>query len=91
MSIEPESRIIGRDPFVDGAHRDVYEDPDERQWVFGWAQSRTSVTAGPLSSARDGPGLSGSQGAESLEQCAIISTDANQFVRDNRHRDLRAY
>jgi hypothetical protein len=29
------SRIIGRLPFVDGVTRDVYEDPDSRQWVIG--------------------------------------------------------
>ena len=36
----PESRIIGRVPFVDGAVRYVYEDPDGRQWVIGYEWER---------------------------------------------------
>jgi hypothetical protein len=35
-----DSRIIGRVPFVDGVTRDVYEDPDERQWVIGYEGER---------------------------------------------------
>jgi hypothetical protein len=35
-----DSRIIGRMPFVDGVTRDVYEDPDCRQWVIGYEGER---------------------------------------------------
>jgi hypothetical protein len=34
------SRIIGCVPFVDGVKRDVYEDPDCRQWVIEYDGER---------------------------------------------------
>lgn len=40
MSSEPEARIIGRIPFVDGAVRDVYEDAEGRQWITGYEWER---------------------------------------------------
>jgi hypothetical protein len=35
VSDATDPRVIGRVPFTDGVIRDVYEDPDGRQWLAG--------------------------------------------------------
>jgi hypothetical protein len=35
MNDGSDSGPVGRVPFVDGVTREVYEDPDGRQWVTG--------------------------------------------------------
>jgi hypothetical protein len=40
MSDDTPLCLIGRIPFVDGVTRDVYEDPDGRQWVAGYDGER---------------------------------------------------
>ena len=47
MNQQRDNSVVGRDPFVDGVTRDVYEDGDGQQWVVGYKGGKVRGSEGP--------------------------------------------